>query len=93
MELIITRILDASLIFIWMAIWFLGGYLIVVNAFKIKKQETTILGFGVGLILQIWVANWLGQVLEPVPAFWLSAILILLVGILLTLVFKNHHTA
>lgn len=93
MELIITRILDASLIFIWMAIWFLGGYLVVINAFKVRRHETTILGFGVGLILQVWVANWLGHVLEPVPAFWLSAIFILLVGILLTLIFKNHKTA
>ena len=93
MNILITRILDASLIFIWIAIWFLGGYLIVINAFKVKKQETTILGFGVGLILQVWVANWLGQLLEPVPAFWLSAIFILLVGILLTSVYQNHKTA
>ncbi|MBE0685856.1 MAG: hypothetical protein IH585_07630 [Anaerolineaceae bacterium] len=90
MEILITRIFDASLIFIWMAIWFLGGYLIVINAFKVHRHESTILGFGVGLILQVWVANWLGQVLEPVLAFWLSAIIILIIGIFLTLILKNH---
>ncbi len=93
MEILITKILDASLIFIWVAIWFLGGYLIVINAFKVQRHETTILSFGVGLIFQVWVANWFGHLLEPVPAFWLSAIFILLVGILLTLVFKKHKTA
>jgi len=89
MEILLTRILDASLVFIWLAIWFLGGFLIVVNCFKVWKHEATILGFGVGLILQVWFANWMGQMLEPVPAFWLSAVLVLILGLLLTVLLKN----
>lgn len=90
MEILITRIVDASLIFLWVAIWFLGGFLIVVNSFKVKRHEASILGFGIGLILQVWVANWFGQIFNPVPAFWSSAVLILFIGIALTWIFKNH---
>lgn len=89
MEILITRILDASLIFFWMAIWFIGGFLIIANVFKVHQQEATILGFGVGLVSQVWVANWLGRIIQPVPAFWLSAIVILIAGLFLTLTSKS----
>ncbi len=93
MDILITRILDASLIFIWIAFWFLGGFLILVNTFKVRRDEATILGFGVGLILQVWVANGLGHVLEPLPAFWISAIFIFILGVFLTILFKNSNLA
>ncbi len=93
MALYLSRIVEALTILIWVTTWFIGGFLIVNNLFKVRRQEATILGFGVGLIIQVWVANWMGRVLEPLSAFWISAILIFGVGILLTLINKNFQVA
>ncbi len=93
MTLYFARIVEAVTILIWIGSWFLGGYLIVINLFKVRRQEATILGFSVGLIIQVWVANWVGHVVEPLLAFWSSAILIFVIGVLLTFVRKDHKAA
>ena len=92
MDLFISRIIEALTILIWIATWFVGGFLIVVNTIKIRRHETTLLGFGVGLILQVWLANWTGRFLEPTVAFWISSILILILGVILTFTHKNFSS-
>ena len=85
MNMILSKIIEMIFPLLWGIIWFLGGYLIVVNTLKVRRYETTLLGFGVGLVLQVWLANWTGRMVEPVFAFWLSAGLVLVAGLALTL--------
>ncbi len=93
MNLFITRILEIVPFLIWTLLWFLGGYLVVINSFKISKSEATIFGFGIGLIIQVWLSNWLGHILQPLLAFWLSALATFTIGIFLTLFLKNKSRA
>jgi hypothetical protein len=83
------KIVENLLPLIWIALWFFGGVLIVLNLFKVKKHETTLLGFGLGLILQVWISNWIGQLADPLTAFWISSIIILLIGLIITLAKKS----
>jgi hypothetical protein len=92
MDLFISRIIEALTTLIWIATWFVGGFLIVVNTMKIRRHEATLLGFGVGLVLQVWLANWTGRFLEPTVAFWISSILILILGVILTFTYKNFRS-
>ncbi len=93
MDLIISRVFEIVPFLIWTLLWFLGGYLVVINSFKISKSEVTIIGFGIGLVIQVWLSNWLGQILQPLLAFWLSALATFTIGILLTLFLKNKSRA
>lgn len=85
----ITRVIEIVPFLIWILLWFLGGYLVVVNSFRISRVETTIVGFGIGLIIQVWFSNWLGHLLPPLIAFWVSAVVTFAIGVLLTLFQKN----
>jgi len=78
---------------LWTLIWALGGYLILVSLFKVQRQEATLLGFGLGLILQAWVSNLLAHFIAPVPAFWAAAGTVLLIGVLLTTLLKSWQSA
>jgi len=78
---------------LWTLIWALGGYLILVSLFKLQRQEATLLGFGLGLILQAWVSNLLAHFIAPVPAFWAAAGTVLLIGVLLTTLLKSWQSA
>jgi len=78
---------------LWTLIWALGGYLILVSLFKLQQHEATLLGFGLGLVLQAWVSNLLGHFFAPVPAFWAAAGTVLLIGMLLTTLLKSWKSA
>ena len=51
---------------LWTLIWAFGGYLILVSLFKVQRHEATLLGFGLGLVLQAWVSNLLARFFAPV---------------------------
>lgn len=89
MDSLITRVLEIIPFLIWILIWFFGGYLIVINSFKVSKEETSIIGFGVGLIIQVWFANWLGQLFSPVLAFWLAAVITIILGFAFLIISKE----
>jgi len=78
---------------LWVLIWALGGYLILISTVKVQRHEATLLGFGLGLVLQAWVSNLLAHFLTPVPAFWAAAGIILLIGVLLTTLLKSWQSA
>ena len=78
---------------LWTLIWAFGGYLILVSLFKVQRHEATLLGFGLGLVLQAWVSNLLAHFLAPVTAFWAAAGIILLIGVLLTTLLKSLQPA
>lgn len=69
------------LLLAWGALWSVGGVWIVRRAFNLRKNEQLLVGLGVGMIAENWLANLLGQVLPSLAAFWLAAWLVLLVGL------------
>jgi len=66
------------------SIWFLGGYLIVIHAFNVDKNKRLFLGFGVGLILNLWLTNIIGHWFPPTPSFYLPSIIIFSIGLILS---------
>ncbi|HAF60947.1 MAG TPA: hypothetical protein DCK95_01315 [Anaerolineaceae bacterium] len=67
---------------LWCLIWSLGGIFLVQGAFKLKKDEILVVGVASGIVIESWIANLLGHFLEPLKAFWLAALVTLVVGIL-----------
>lgn len=64
----------------WCILWGLGGIWIARSAFNLRRNEVALAGLGLGLLLENWLANLLGQFL-PVPlAFWIAALLVLAAG-------------
>lgn len=61
--------------------WILGGWLIATHAFRVEKKERVILGFGLGLIMYLWLINLMGRWLNATAAFILPAIITLVIGI------------
>lgn len=68
---------------IWCLMWSLGGILIIQGVFRLKKGEILLVGVAAGLIIESWIANLLGRLLDPLAAFWLAALITFLMGILL----------
>jgi len=62
--------------------WFIGGWLIATHAFKIDVNKRLIVGFGLGLIFNLWLINLVGHCLSTSLAYHLSALIVLLVGLL-----------
>jgi len=57
------------------AIW-MGGWLIVSHVFRLQKRERLIIGMSLGIILYVWLINFLGHFLNPTLIFTLPAIII-----------------
>jgi hypothetical protein len=66
---------------IWAALWFAGGWMMAASFFRLRRGETAMVGLGIGLVLQTWLANLLAHVLPVDVAFWLSAVLFFLAGL------------
>jgi hypothetical protein len=82
---------DSILIFLWTISWLIGGMLIVANLFIINENETLYLGVATGLVLENWLANILGRVINPIIGFQLASVLLLLTGIVLELKLKHFR--
>lgn len=77
------------LLAIWGLIVVCGGILIMQNLFTLKNDLLLFVGVAGGIVLETFFANFLAQVLPPLAAFWLSAGLILAVGIVLEIKYKH----
>lgn len=62
-------------------LWAFGGWLLTARLFKIAPHERGLVGLGLGVILANWIANWLARLMPPLAAFWLSALLLLGLGL------------
>ena len=71
------------LIIFWTISWLIGGILIISNLFAINENEILYLGAATGLVLENWLANLLGQIINPEIGFWLAPGLVLLTGVIL----------
>jgi hypothetical protein len=66
-----------------LALWTLGGTLILSRLFDLPAEERVLLGLALGMVISTWLANLLAQVL-PVPVgFWGAAVLTLALGVAL----------
>lgn len=91
MALLLLNLRELFLLAVWALMWALGGIWLVRAAFNLRPNEQTLSGVGLGLVLQTWMANLLGQVL-PVPlAFWLSAVLVFIAGLGFSLPLKGRE--
>jgi hypothetical protein len=82
-------LLDILPLLIWAAIWTAGGWMLAASLFRLRRSETAMVGFGMGLVLQTWLANILAQGMPFVIASWLSAVLVLLAGSVSVFAFRR----
>jgi hypothetical protein len=75
----------------WGGMWALGGIWIARAAFNLRRNEQVIAGVGVGMVLDNWLANFLGQVLPLPMAFWAAAGLVLVIGLCFSLPLKQGN--
>jgi hypothetical protein len=75
----------------WTGLWMMGGIWITRNAFNLRPNEQVLAGLAVGLIIQNWLANMLGQVMTVPAAFWVAACLVFLWGLLFSLPFSRNN--
>ncbi len=66
----------------WVLTWASGGCLLVGALFRLRRWEVPAIGFSVGLVLQVCLANLVAHFLPVPQAFWLAAFLVLAVGVL-----------
>jgi hypothetical protein len=83
-------IVDIASFVLLCALWAIGGFFIVGRAFQIKHREKPIAGLATGFLLYIVLSNLLAHVLPLPAAFWTSAGMIFLTGLLLALLSKNR---
>lgn len=70
---------------LWAAMWGLGGIWLLKSAFKVEKKTESFFGVLLGFILQVFTANFLAKALPVSWAFWLSAGMVFLAGLIAAL--------
>ena len=58
---------------VWVALWVAGGWLLAASLFNLRRGETAMVGVGLGMILEVWLANALAPLLPVVVAFGLAS--------------------
>ena len=69
----------------WVLLWAAGGCLLAGTLFRLRDNEISFVGLGLGLVLEVWLANLVAQVLPAPAAFWLAAAAVSLAGIVAAL--------
>ncbi len=82
MATLMQNVLPLVSLLAWAGLWGIGGIWIARSAFTLRRNELALTGFGLGLILENWCANLLGQWMPVRIAFWLAAGLVALTGLL-----------
>jgi hypothetical protein len=82
-------LLDAIPFAAWMLLWIAGGWLLTAALFRLRGSENAMVGLGVGLTLQAWLANLLARALPVTTAFWFSAALVFIAGVVSAFVFRR----
>jgi hypothetical protein len=75
--------LNVFSVILLLALWALGGWLMVVRAFDLYPSERGLVGLGVGLTTATLLANLLGRFMPTAMAFWLAAVLTVAIGMAL----------
>ena len=69
----------------WCLIWSLGGIWLARRAFRLVGAEETLIGIGIGLVLQTWLANWSARFIPIPAAFWATALVVFALGLIAAL--------
>src|SRR5665647_527381 len=85
-------IIDIASFILLCALWAVGGWLITNHSFQLKRRERLVAGLAAGFLLFIVLSNLLAQILPLTAAYWLSAGIIFLAGIVLTISSKNVYS-
>ncbi len=81
---------DIASFIILCALWAAGGFFIAGHSFNLKHREKLAAGLATGFLLYIVLSNLLAQVLPLTAAYWSSAGIIFLTGLLLALLSKKR---
>src|SRR5687767_14796740 len=73
------QILPLLLLFL---LWGIGGWLMTLRWFNLEPHERGFLGFGLGLVVANWLGNFTARFLPMSIAFWASALLTLVLGLI-----------
>lgn len=73
---------DVLPVLVLSAVWWAGGWLIAVHAFRLERRERLPVGLGVGVIGFIFFSNVLGRWLPAAVSFWLSGLAVLAAGLI-----------
>ncbi len=65
----------------WAVPWMVGGMLLTLGVFRLRQSEEALVGFSIGLVLEICLANWLAQIVSVPLAFWMASAGVLVAGI------------
>jgi hypothetical protein len=81
-----SELLNALIFILWALCWIIGGWWIVHSAFHLNPNEESFIGFVVGLAAEVGLVNFAARVMTLPWAIWLSAIAVLLTGLILSMV-------
>ena len=88
-----NALLDFAPLFLWALLWIVGGWLLAASLFRLRRNETALIGLGIGLVTETWLANVLAQIMPVMVAFWLAAALTLIGGLIsIVLLKRQNHT-
>jgi hypothetical protein len=86
------HVLDSLIPLGWVVLWVVGGWLLASTLFCLRRGESAMVGLGLGLMAQIWLANALSHVLPTPASFWLAAALVGIAGIAAWLLARRHSS-
>jgi hypothetical protein len=76
---------------LWALLWIVGGWLLAASLFRLRRDETAMIGLGIGLVAESWLANVLAHTMPVMIAFWLAAVLTLLCGLIAIILPKRKN--
>jgi len=85
-------LLDFAPLVLWALLWIIGGCLLAASLFRLRSSEVTMIGLGIGLVIQMWLANVLTQMMPVMLAFWLAAVLTLLGGLVALIILRRRNS-
>jgi hypothetical protein len=71
------------LLFLVLALIAFGGWLAASSAFRLKGREQLFSGLSIGLVSFIFFSNILGQLFPPEVSYWLAAVSVTILGVVL----------
>ncbi len=84
-------LLDFAPLVLWALLWIVGGCLLAASLFRLRHNEVAMIGLGLGLVTETWLANILAQMMSAAIAFWLAAVLTLTGGLIAVIILKRKN--
>ena len=85
-------LLELAPLLAWTVLWLAGGWGLAACLFRLQRNESGLVGFALGLILQTWLTNLLAHALPILVATWLAALLVCAAGVASVLILRPRLT-